>query len=318
LKPIFWTALKSGAAVVYDLDLQSYFDSIPHERLLACVRMRVVDRSVLHLLRLWLTAPIEERLEQNNGRVSRAVSRPREGTPQGGVISPLLANLYLHWFDVLFQRQKGPGRQYGAKLVRYADDAVVLARQAEPGIMHFLEEKLEGWLGLRINREKTRVLDLRTRGESFDFLGFTFRWGGDKFYGTDRQYLNVFPSQAALKRERRKVHEMTSVHRRWLSVPQTIFYLNRHLRGWANYFAFGYPSPAFRAMDWYVRQRMRQHLRRRSQRPYSLPAGLSVDEFLHHQGLVSLRSLSPSWQPAHAIGDRFRRAGCGKSARPVR
>jgi RNA-directed DNA polymerase len=293
------------------------FDSIPHEQLLACVRMRVVDRSVLRLIRLWLEAPVVEP-ESKGGKGGGKVSRSDKGTPQGGVISPLLANLYLHWFDVKFHRQGGPAVGFGAKLVRYADDFVVLAKGAETEIEEFLESKLEGWLRLEINRDKTRTVDLRAKGASLDFLGFTFRWDRDKHYGSNRQYLNVFPSKKAQQRERQKLHEMTGARGLPKSVPKLIAELNRHLRGWANYFAFGYPTPALRTMDWYLLTRMRRNLRRRSQRAFRLPEGVDCDAYLRQQGLISLRRLSPQWRPAHACGDGFRRAGCGKSARPVR
>jgi RNA-directed DNA polymerase len=311
------THLRNGYQAVYDVDLKGYFDSIPHEQLLACVRMRVADRSVLHLIRLWLTTPVMEK-EAEGGEGGTKVSRPEKGTPQGGVISPLLANLYLHWFDVMFHRQQGPAVRFGARLVRYADDFVVLAKRAEAAIAEFLESKLEGWLKLEINRDKTRTVDLRAKGASLDFLGFTFRWDRDKYYGSDRRYLNVFPSQKAQQREREKLHQMTGAEGLWKSVPQLIAELNRQLRGWANYFAFGYPTPAFRAMNWYLLTRLRQNLRRRSQRPYKLPEGMTSDAFFRQHGLLSLRQLSPQWQPVHACGDGFRRAGCGKSARPVR
>jgi RNA-directed DNA polymerase len=107
----------------------------------------------------------------------------------------LLANVYLHWFDVLFHRNGGPASRYQAKLVRYADDFVVLAKRAEPGIAEFLESTLTKWLNLEINRDKTRAVDLNSQRASLDFLGFTFRWDRDKFYGTGRRYLNVFPSR---------------------------------------------------------------------------------------------------------------------------
>jgi RNA-directed DNA polymerase len=311
------TQLRNGYQAVYDVDLKGYFDSIPHEQLLACVRMRVVDRSALRLIRLWLEAPVMEG-EGGSGKGGTKVSRSEKGTPQGGVISPLLANLYLHWFDVMFHRQGGPGVRLGAKLVRYADDFVVLARRAESAIAEFLESKLEGWLKLEINRDKTRTVDLRAKGASLDFLGFTFRWDRKKYWGSQRQYLNVFPSKKAQQRERQKLHEMTGVKYLWKSVPKLIADLNRHLRGWANYFAFGFPSKAFRTMDWYLLNRLTQNLKRRSQRHFRLPEGVGSHAFLWQQGLISLRRLSPQWKPAHACGDSFRRAGCGKSARPVR
>lgn len=308
--------LRSGYNAVYDVDLKGYFDSIPHEQLLACVRMRVVDRSVLHLIRVWLSAPIVEPPEREAARPK--IQRSQKGTPQGGVISPLLANVYLHWFDVRFYRASGPAARFGAKLVRYADDFVVLAKRTEPGIAEFLESTLIGWMNLDINRDKTRTLALNAKRASLDFLGFTFRWDRDKFFGTNQRYLNVFPSKKAQIREREKLHAMTSATMRWKSVPKLIADLNCHLRGWANYFVFGYPAPAFRQMDWYLLQRLRQNLRRRSQRPYRLPEGLGPDAFFRELGLLSLRELSPQWCPAHACGDSFRRAGCGKSARPVR
>jgi RNA-directed DNA polymerase len=150
--------IKAGYQAVYDADLKGYFDSIPHDKLMACVRMRVVDRNVLKLIRMWLEAPVVER--GGKGEPDKW-SRPQgKGTPQGGVISPLLSNLYLHWFDKLFHRGDGPAQWAGAKLVRYADDFVVLARYQGTKLTGWIESKLEGWLGLEINRDKTRVVQL--------------------------------------------------------------------------------------------------------------------------------------------------------------
>jgi RNA-directed DNA polymerase len=149
--------LKAGRCAVYDADLAAYFDSIPHEQLMKCVRMRVVDGSVLRLIEQWLRAPVEE-----NGRQSRGPGG--RGTPQGGVISPLLANIYLHWFDRAFHGPEGPARKIGAVLVRYADDFVVLTRYGGAALRTFIESKLESWLGLKLNREKTREVDLKKAG----------------------------------------------------------------------------------------------------------------------------------------------------------
>ncbi|HWU40834.1 MAG TPA: reverse transcriptase domain-containing protein, partial [Candidatus Acidoferrum sp.] len=134
--------LQAGYQAVYDADLKGYFDSIPHSQLLACVRVRVVDRSVLKLIRMWLEAPVVERNEGQGG--GSTWSRPKKGTPQGGVASPLLANLYLHWFDALFYGPQGPARWADAKLVRYADDFVVLAKQMGAETIAFIESRLEG------------------------------------------------------------------------------------------------------------------------------------------------------------------------------
>jgi RNA-directed DNA polymerase len=276
--------IKAGYQAVYDADLKGYFDSIPQDKLLACVRMRVVDRSVLKLIRMWLQSPVVE--PDSQGQPGKW-TRPRKGTPQGGVISPLLSNLYLHWFDKLFHRADGPAYWAKAKLVRYADDFVVLARYQGSRLQDWIESKLEGWLGLEINREKTRVVNLKEEGESLDFLGFTFRNDRD-LRGRGWRYLNVCPSAKALKKERRKLHELTDYRQCNKPIPQLIQELNRHLKGWRNYFNFGYPRAAFRDINWYVRDRLTQHLRRRSQRPYRPPEGVSYYEQFQRLGLVSL------------------------------
>jgi RNA-directed DNA polymerase len=275
--------VKAGYQAVYDADLKSYFDSIPHDKLLACVRMRVVDRSVLKLIRMWLQSPVVE--PEEGGKPGRW-RRPRKGTPQGGVISPLLSNLYLHWFDKLFYRADGPARWAGAKLVRYADDFVVLARYQGPRLTGWIESKLEGWLGLEINREKTRVVNLKEEGAKLDFLGFTFRYY-DSLRGRG-MYLNVSPSAKALKTERERLREMTNHRQCFHPIPHLIARLNRHLKGWQNYFDFGYPRMAFREINSYVRVRLSVHLRRRSQRPFRPPEGVSLYEQLKRFGLVRL------------------------------
>lgn len=276
--------VKDGYQAVYDADLKSYFDSIPHDKLLACVRMRVVDRSVLKLIRMWLESPVVE--PESKGKPGKW-SRPGKGTPQGGVISPLLSNLYLHWFDKLFHRADGPAEWAGAKLVRFADDFVVLARWQGSRLTKWIESKIEGWLGLEINREKTRVVNLKQEGTSLDFLGFTFRYYDD-LKGQGWRYLNVSPSAKALKREREKLHIMTDHRQCFKPIPRLIEELNRHLEGWRNYFDFGYPRVAFREINTYTRHRLVQHLRRRSQRPFRPPEGVSYYEQFHRFGLIRL------------------------------
>ena len=173
--------LQAGYQAVYDADLKGYFDSIPHDKLMACLRMRIADRSVLKLIRMWLEALVVE-AAGGQGGASRDAARPKQGTPQGGVISPLLANLYLHWFDKVFHGPDGPARWAKAKLVRYADDFVVLARMIRAGAASgSSKQKLEAWMGLEINREKTRVVDLQEKGASLDFLGYTFRYDRDLY-----------------------------------------------------------------------------------------------------------------------------------------
>ena len=276
--------LKEGKTAVYDADLASYFDSIPHAKLIACVRMRVVDGSVLGLIRQWLKAPV---VEPPQGGKPPSVHRNDRGTPQGGVLSPLLANIYLHWFDHLFERGDGPAQWAKAKLVRYADDLVVLARYISPQLRGWIEGKLEGWLGLPINRDKTRVLDLRQTGQSLDFLGYTFRYDRDR-YGRAQRYWNLQPSAKARAREREAVRQLINPKQCYTPLPELVERLNRHLRGWANYFGLGYPRQTFRDLNHFVRCRLGKHLRRRSQRGWRASQGVSLYTHLDHLGLVAL------------------------------
>lgn len=276
--------LNAGYQAVYDADLQGYFDSIPHRQLMACLAMRIADRTVLKLVRMWLQTPV---MEQQEGGKPPKVSRSQSGTPQGGVISPLLSNIYLHWFDKVFYRSSGPGQWANAKLVRYADDFVVLARHQTPELAQFIEEKLEQWMGLTLNREKTRVVDLRQAGASVDFLGYTFRRDRSRF-DRRRRYLNVFPSTKAVKKQRETVRTLTRTRLCSKPIPALLADLNRNLQGWAAYFCFGYPSDAYRGLNYYVQQRLRNHLHRRSQRPYRAPAGMSLYAHLRQLGLLRL------------------------------
>lgn len=276
--------VESGFCAVYDADLKGYFDSIPHDKLKACLRMRITDRHVLKLIRMWLEAPV---VGESGAGGRGAAPRKKKGTPQGGVISPLLANVYLHWFDKVFHRSVGPGIWAKAKLVRYADDFVILARYIDSHITGWVESKIEGWLGLEINREKTQVLDLQREGESLDFLGYTFRYDRD-LKGRGYRYLNMYPSKKALAREREHLRELTCVRMCFKPIPVLIEELNEHLRGWANYFGRGYPRKAFREINAYVRQRLYCHLSRRSQRPWRPPKGVTSYAQFARMGLIYL------------------------------
>jgi RNA-directed DNA polymerase len=276
--------LKEGQTAVYDADLAGYFDSIPHDKLIACVRMRVVDGSVLGLIRQWLNAPV---VEPSQDGKPPGVRRNDRGTPQGGVLSPLLANVYLHWFDHLFGRGDGPGQWAKAKLVRYADDFVVMARYISPQLRGWIEGKLEGWLGLQINRDKTRVLDLRQPGQSLAFLGYTFRYDHDQ-QGRPWRYWNLTPSRKALERERETLRGLINSRQSHTPLPELIGRVNRHLRGWSNYFKLGYPRKAFRQLNQFVGSRLGRHLQRRSQRGWRARQGVSLYAHLQHLGLQAL------------------------------
>lgn len=275
--------LKAGYREVYDADLQGYFDTIPHDQLMKCVEMRISDGRVLNLIRMWLQSPVIEQDDEGGTKGSR----PSQGTPQGGVISPLLANIYLHWFEKAFHTPEGPAGWAKAKLVRYADDFVVLARYQGSRLIGWIEQQLEGRFRLTINRKKTRVVRLNEPGASLDFLGFTFRYDRD-LNGRDHRYLNLFASKKSLQRACEKLRQLTDSSRGCIPIPQVIAEVNRWLRSWANYFDHGYSRIPFRRLTWYAKARLTCHLLRRSQRPYRPPEGLTFDAQLRALGFQPL------------------------------
>lgn len=278
--------LQKGLSAVYDADLKSYFDSIPHDKLRACLSRRISDRQVLHLIKMWLEAPVQEPQSGAGGK-GAGLTKPKSGTPQGGVISPLLSNLYLHWLDTRFYRDEGPGKWAKAKLVRYADDFVILARFIDGRITRWVEHTLEGWMGLTLNREKTRVVRLRETGASLDFLGYTFRYDKD-LHGRPQRYLNLTVSSKSLAREREALRKIINVRQSHTPLPDLIARVNRHLKSWAEYYRLGYPREAFRDINWYVQERLRGHLHRRSQRPWRPKEGQTYYQAFQRMGLLQL------------------------------
>ena len=276
--------LKQGRNAVYDADLSAYFDTIPHDKLMKCLQMRIVDRSVLKLIKMWLKAPVVE----SDGKGGTKVTRNHLGTPQGGVISPILANIYLHWFDKVFNSETGPANWANARMIRYADDIVIMARYQGQRLREFTESKIESWLGLKLNQAKTKIVNLKNPGESFDFLGYTFRYDKD-LRGRGHRYLNSGPSKKALKAEKEKLRGIINKKHSFIPLPKLIMRLNTHLIGWSNYFQLGYPRTAYREINWYVNERLTKHLHRRSQRPYRPPQGLSYYRHYRKLGLIYLK-----------------------------
>lgn len=271
--------LEVGRQEVYDADLSSYFDSIPHDKLMQMVERRIADRSVLKLIRMWLRCPV---IEEGGGK------KRGKGTPQGGVISPLLANIYLHGMDVAFHEEEdGPYQAANARLVRYADDFVILARHIGSRIVRWIEGKLEADLGLEVNRDKTGIVRMEERGETLDFPGFTLRYDRD-LKGRNKRYLNIFASEKAVVRLRDKIRAKTySGYKKPLG--EVVEQVNVILSGWANYFRYGYPRKVFRDVNRFVRCRFQRFLGNRSQRrskPFR--QGESLYAGLKRYGLVYL------------------------------
>jgi RNA-directed DNA polymerase len=274
--------IEAGKTTVYDADLQGYFDSIPHDKLLECVKARVTDGGILNLIRMWLKAKVKEEGKEGNPPKS-----PDKGTPQGGVISPLLANIYLHGFDKAFHGKDGLAKKCGAKLVRYADDFVILMREMNDKAGEWIETVIEGSMGLLINREKTKIIHLQETGKELNFLGYAYRFDKD-LYGRDKKYLNMYPSDKSIEKEKAVIKEMTGAKYCFKPIPEMVKDLNNHLRGWANYFNRGYPRMAFRKINCYVINRLTKHLKRRSQRRYKPPKDVTYYKQLKNLGLIYL------------------------------
>jgi len=244
-----------GYTDVVDADLSKYFDTIPHRELLRCVARRIVDGEVLRLIKMWLKAPVEERGEDGKKRLTGGKHR-RCGTPQGGVASPLLANLYMNRL-LKGWRQTKRGEQYDAQIVNYADDFVILSRGHAAEALNWTRQVVTR-MGVTLNEAKTTVK--QARQESFDFLGY--RFGPHRYKKDGHWYLGASPSKKAVARIKGKVRDLLVRGRTepWTEVRQR---LNQILRGWSAYFGYGTRTTAYRAVDNYVYHGVRQFLRRR-------------------------------------------------------
>ena len=273
--------VKKGKALAYDADLSSYFDTIPHDKLMAAVQMRISDGRVLGLIRHWLKVCVQE---PNGVRIS-----PKgRGTPQGGVISPLLANIYLHWFETIVSLTARACGQV-MSIVRYADDFAILARSWADGFLQRVEGILEGRMGLTVNREKTKVLDFREPHTTLTFLGYDFRMVRDRLFGTGKRYLTFGPSKKSMKRVREKIHAITHARNGLLTVEKVVGRLNKLTKGWGAFYSVGYPSKAFHAVNGYALRRMARFLNRKSQRRYRLKFADTYYGELNHYGMYWLK-----------------------------
>jgi RNA-directed DNA polymerase len=272
-----------GYTDVVDADLSRYFDSIPHAELMKSVARRIVDRHVLRLIKLWLKAPIEERDDDGARRIGGGKSNMR-GTPQGGVVSPLLANIYMNRF-LKYWRLTGRGEAFRAHVIAYADDFVILSRGCAAEAMAWMKVVMTR-LGLTLNEAKTSLKNARQ--ERFDFLGYSF--GPHRYKANGRWYLSASPSKKSMQRFKAKVGNllMPGNNDPWPEVRDT---LNRSLLGWSNYFCHGTRRSAFRGVDRYVYERVRDFLARRHKVAGRGTRRFSLDVIYGERGLLRLERL---------------------------
>jgi RNA-directed DNA polymerase len=276
---------------VIDGDVSQYFDAIPHADLLKSLARRISDRKMLRLLKMWLKGPVAERTTGGGWQFSGG-KRATRGTPQGGVVSPLLAIIYMNRYLKVF-RLRGLDRRYGARLVNYADDFVVLCRTGAAEVL----AQSRRWftqMGLTLNEQKTRVCN--GRREAFTFLGYTF--GPMRYRKDGHWYLGAAPAKKAVKRVKGRIRQILRPGNQgtWDEVRGE---LNRVVRGWANYFAYGTRLMAYRAVDQYVSDRVRHFLRRRHKVPTRGTERFPAEVIFGELGVFQLRRfhLGP---PAHA------------------
>ena len=280
--------VKDGETQVYDADLSSYFDTIPHDKLFLALRKRITDGSVLALMRQWLKATIVE----PNG----VKKNPKgKGTPQGGVISPLLSNIYLHWFETCAMlTAKATGQVMS--IVRYADDFVILARKLKEDFVRKIESELEGRFGLTVNRDKTKVLDMWAGRASLEFLGYEFKFMRGVRHtqnGIEDKWLWHGPSMKSVKKVCAKVKKCTLGRMSKMPISDTIRKLNVILKGWSNYFLCGYPNRRFYRVNDYVQNRLIILAKHTSQRGYKLKYAQSYYHEWKAMGLYEMRKRRP-------------------------
>jgi len=269
--------LQQGKTEVFDADISKYFDTIPHDKLLIVVAKRISDRKVIHLIKMWLKSPVHE-----DGKISGG-KKNKVGTPQGGVISPLLANIYLHLLDRLVNT-KAMLKQLGIEIIRYADDFILMGNQIPDNILEYVNHILER-MGLKLNTEKSRKV--KAKEESFNFLGFTFRY--DRSQNNWRlRYWHIEPSMKSQKKMRGNMKEYFRKNR-YKAMPEFSPGLNAILRGWMNYYHIpkvSYCRKTFNRMKWHLDVSLWNHYNKKSQKVSKLYRRYGFDGMVKKYGLI--------------------------------
>jgi RNA-directed DNA polymerase len=281
--------LKEGNTEVYDADLSKYFDTIPHDKLQIALKERITDPRILKLINKWLKVPVFENGQYKSGKGNR------NGTPQGGVISPLLANVYFHLIDRIVNNQKSLFGKYGVKIVRYADDFVLMGKTLPIEIIERLKSLLQR-MGLTINETKTRQIDARKVG--FNFLGFTIRYDSD-IKGRKTKYWNIIPSKKSEQKIRDKVEEYLNTHGH-CNAHEVALGLNSKIQGWLNNVEIkgvSYPAMSKRRLRFYLFNRLYRYYNRKSQRKCRLYGHNAFEVLTTKFGLIDPTKYV--FQPAH-------------------
>lgn len=277
--------LKAGRMGVYDADLSKYFDTIPHEKLMKTLGLRISDGRILELIKFWLKAPVCDDGKYTGGRKSTV------GTPQGGVISPLLANIYLHLLDRIVNSRENVFAKAGIHIVRYADDFVLMGRKLTKEAMTTLQVLLKR-MELQINEGKSRQIDARQT--PFNFLGFTVRFDRS-IYDKSKRFWHIKPSDKSCKRIRQNIN-MFLKHAGHYPPKKLSNGLNGRIRGWLNYFQIGgvsYTSLSKRKLNGYLRERLFQYYNRKSQRKTRLYRQQAFSILVEKYGMIDPMKYQP-------------------------
>lgn len=270
--------LQKGKTEVLDADISSYFDTIPHDKLEATIRQRITDPRILALVRLWLKSPVNEDGQMKGGK------KQKTGTPQGGVISPLLANIYMHLIDRVVNSERKLFSKAGIKMVRYADDFILIGEKITEESKKVLRYLLDR-MGLKLNESKTS--EINAKESSFNFLGFTIRYDRD-IKGREKRYWNIVPSEKAQKRIREKISSYLKKHGHY-EPGKVAEGLNAIIRGWLNYFdipGVSYPKMSKRKLRHYLLNKLYRYYDRKSQRRSRLYGQQAFGLLVSKYGLI--------------------------------